>query len=427
MDTTIQQFDCLQSYKTIRSSSIALIENLSAEDCSLQASDFVSPAKWHLAHTSWFFETFLLLPNVKTYQPFHKDFQVLFNSYYNGIGEQFSRPKRHLLSRPSLEQVLEYRAYIDANMAELIKNSSSDLKALIVLGLNHEQQHQELLLMDLKYCFFQNPLYPSYYPSHQVEVTSSTESNFSQDSHKHSYKIFPIQFVEFKEQLTSIGVNHNSNAQQADFNFDNETPAHQVYLQNYKLADRLVTNGEYLQFIEEGGYNDASIWLSDGWSWIQQRKKDNSENIDNASSPLYWIKQNDQWYEFSLHGLQPLDLYAPVRHVNFYESQAYAQWSDCRLATEAEWEHAVKNNNENGIKQTQNEAWQWTQSAYQPYPGFIKPDGAVGEYNGKFMCNQMVLKGGCIFTPENHTRTTYRNFFYPQDQWPMTGIRLAKN
>lgn len=427
MDTTIQQSDCLQSYQATRSHSVALIKNLSAEDCGLQASAFVSPAKWHLAHTSWFFETFLLLPNVKNYQPFHKDFQVLFNSYYNGIGEQFSRPKRHLLSRPSLDQILEYRAYIDAHMTELLKSASSDLQALVVLGLNHEQQHQELLLMDLKYCFFQNPLYPSYFPLNNIKTAACSESSLSQNGHDSSYKIAPIQFLEFKAQLTSIGVNHHAITQQAEFNFDNETPGHQTYVPHYKLADRLVTNGEYLQFIEDGGYDDAAIWLSDGWAWLSQNKKDQNVNTDNVSAPLYWKKQNGQWYEFTLHGLQPLDLYAPVRHVNFYEAQAYTQWSGCRLATEAEWEHAVKHNKDNSIKQTQDEVWQWTQSAYQPYPGFEKPDGAVGEYNGKFMCNQMVLKGGCQFTPENHTRPTYRNFFYPQDQWPMTGIRLAKS
>ena len=431
-----KQADCLQAYQTTRSYSLALIQNLSAEDCSLQAAAFVSPAKWHLAHTTWFFETFILIPHVEGYQPFHKDFQVLFNSYYNGIGEQFSRPKRHLLSRPSLDQVLAYRQHIDSHMQTFIEQASDDQQALIVLGLNHEQQHQELLLMDLKYCFFQNPLYPSYSTDSVSALAASEKTN----------TITPIQFVRFDKALVEMGLDNHAVLQQSDFYFDNETPSHQTFVQTFQLADRLVTNGEYLQFIEDGGYDDASIWLSDGWAWLAGVKKEQSFTQDNKSAcaPLYWVKENNQWFEFSLHGLQPLDLYAPVKHVNFYESLAFAAWSGCRLATEAEWEHGIKQTikqSENksqrepthlrkpqpSIKQIYEQVWQWTQSAYQPYPGFKKPDGAVGEYNGKFMCNQMVLRGGCQLTSPGHTRATYRNFFYPQDQWPMTGIRLAKD
>lgn len=428
MDATIKQTDCLQAYQATRSHSLKLIMNLSAEDCSLQAAPFVSPAKWHLAHTTWFFETFILIPSFPDYQPFHKDFQVLFNSYYNGIGEQFSRPKRHLLSRPSLQQVLDYRQHIDLKMESLLEIANDDIKALVVLGLNHEQQHQELLLMDLKFCFFQNPLFPNYYPDQQLKSSPLLSENSSQNRNHSRHTIEPIQFVTFEADLAKIGVDNHLVTDQQAFYFDNETPSHSSYVSSYQLADRLVTNGEYLMFIEDGGYEDASIWLSDGWAWLAEVKANKQQSTDSEleCAPLYWVKQNGQWYEFTLHGLRQLDLYAPVRHVNFYESLAYAEWSGCRLSTESEWEYSIQKN-EKAFSQLYDEVWQWTQSAYQPYPGFEKPLGAVGEYNGKFMCNQMVLRGGCQLTSVNHTRPTYRNFFYPQDQWPMTGIRLAKN
>jgi ergothioneine biosynthesis protein EgtB len=406
MNSIQVQADNLPSYQLIRAKSTSLIADLSPEDCSLQASDFVSPAKWHLAHTTWFFETFILLPNVLGYQVFHPDFQVLFNSYYNGVGEQFSRPKRHLLSRPSLQKVLEYRQFVDVAIKKMLVNSSKKIETLILLGLHHEQQHQELLLMDLKYCFFQNPLYPRYVPG--ISMPEKRPQALSQERHDS-----PIKFISFESTLTDVGTQFD----EQDFCFDNETPQHQAYVQPYQLADRLVTNGEYLQFIESDGYQDASLWLSDGWAWLRGK---NTEKL----APLYWVKKQDQWFEFGLHGLQLLDLSKPVIHVNFYEAYAYAQWAGGRLPTEFEWEHAIKHQVQN-FTQIQDQAWQWTQSAYQPYPGFIKPQGAVGEYNGKFMCNQMVLRGGSQLTPKAHARFTYRNFFYPQDQWPMTGIRLA--
>mgnify|MGYP005992463567 CR=1 FL=1 len=419
--TRFQQADCLRAYQSTRSHSLSLIEHLTAEDCSLQAAPFVSPAKWHLAHTTWFFETFILMPHVSGYEPFHPDFQVLFNSYYNGIGEQFSRPKRHLLSRPALHQVLDYRAHIDQKMAQFIESQigtdETSMQSLITLGIHHEQQHQELLLMDLKYCFFQNPLFPSYYPD------SKTES-----LHESSPSIRPIEFISFAGGLSKLGVG----ADEAGFHFDNETPAHDVYLQDYQLANRLVSNGEFLQFMEEGGYDHADLWLSDGWAWLANVKKEaavqqkSEQPPQTKMAPCYWIQKQGQWFEFTLNGLIPLDLYAPVKHVNFYEAMAYAQWSGCRLATEAEWERGVLEK-PSQIMQVHDHVWQWTQSAYQPYPGFKKPDGAVGEYNGKFMCNQMVLRGGCEFTPDGHARISYRNFFYPEDQWVMAGIRLAKN
>jgi ergothioneine biosynthesis protein EgtB len=404
------QANHLLAYQAVRSKSTSLITHLSAEDCSLQASDFVSPAKWHLAHTTWFFETFILLPNLNGYKAYHPHFQALFNSYYNAVSEQFSRPKRHLLSRPSLEIVLEYRKHVDIAMAALLETNSKKVDALILLGIHHEQQHQELLLMDLKYCFFQNPLYPSYSLKGDDSHERSKQTA-SQDSH-----ISPIQFISFKSTLTEIGTQFEKQI----FCFDNETPQHQAYVQPYELANRLVTNGEFLQFIESGGYQDAALWLSDGWTWLS------GENKSEKNSPLYWLKKHGQWFEFGLNGLQPLNLYKPVTHVNFYEAYAYAQWAECRLPSEFEWEHAIKQQG-GDFTQIKDQAWQWTQSAYQPYPKFKKPSGAVGEYNGKFMCNQMVLRGGCQLTSDNHARLTYRNFFYPQDQWPMTGIRLAND
>jgi len=349
------------------------------------------------------------------YEPFNDAFQVLFNSYYNGIGEQFPRPKRHLLSRPSLEDVLKYRQHVDGAMTLLSPKDLQTQKDFIQLGLHHEQQHQELLLMDLKYSFFQNPLHPAY----------------SIKPIKNAPALGPIKFVPFSGGIKTMGVSDTNG-----FCFDNETPKHTIFLQDFALSNRLVSNAEYLKFIEGGGYEEPSYWLSDGWSHLQ--------NSGASPHPLYWVNKNDQWFEFTLHGLVPLDLEKPVSHLSFYEANAYAQFVDCRLPSEAEWEvaanhqaipltptsscfHSFGRDKQFPLMQLFGECWQWTQSAYQPYPGFKAPKGAVGEYNGKFMCNQMVLRGGCRLTPENHIRNSYRNFFYPQDQWPMTGLRLAKD
>lgn len=395
------QANLLAKYQQVRLHTQHLIAPLSAEDCALQAAAFVSPAKWHLAHTTWFFETFLLLEHVENYQPFNSQYQVLFNSYYNGIGEQFPRPKRHLLSRPSLQDVLSYRQHVDAQVIKYLSEAPLDVYPLIALGLQHEQQHQELLLMDLKYNFFQNPLYPVY---GQPKIDAPAPL------------IRHTGFENFAGGLFEIGNNGSA------FCFDNETPQHQTFLKPFQLSRSLVSNEEYLAFINDGGYQQASLWLSDGWAWRTQ---------NNVLHPLYWVQQGEQWFEYGLQGLKPLNKNQAVNHISFYEAQAFAQWQGCRLPTEAEWEVAAQQSlfgpHQTTLAHMFDHNWQWTQSAYQPYPGFKAVQGAVGEYNGKFMCNQMVLRGGSDLTPVHHSRITYRNFFYPQDQWPKTGIRLAKD
>lgn len=413
-----------KQYTDVRQQSLNLCRPLQAADYELQAAEFVSPIKWHLAHTSWFFETFLLKPNLAGYQEFHPQFGHLFNSYYNGIGQPYKRNQRGLLSRPSLEEVLAYRHYVDQAMLPLL--SEPDLCPLIELGLNHEQQHQELMLTDLLYNWSFNPLYPTYQPqAAQVSPSSSVP---------------PIQesgWTDFDGGIYRVG--HNTHH---GFAFDNEGPKHEVLIRDFSLAQRLTSNREYLGFIQDGGYRNPEFWLSDGWAWVQQQ---------GIEAPLYWLlpqTEADSIYHFTLNGLQALKLDAPVTHISFYEADAFARWSGARLATEFEWEvssyrteslagNFVENKQfqplatdvqgEPGLQQQFGDCWEWTSSPYQPYPDYQPAAGAVGEYNGKFMCNQMVLRGGSCVTPADHIRNTYRNFFYPHERWQFTGIRLARS
>jgi ergothioneine biosynthesis protein EgtB len=406
------------NYRRVRSATEQLAVPLSAEDCAIQSMPDASPVKWHLAHTSWFFETFVLAPHVPGYRLFHPSFRVLFNSYYNSIGEKHPRSRRGLLSRPSLEEVRAYRAHIDAAMAKLLGRGTlpSTITALIELGLNHEQQHQELILTDALHLLSCNPLKPPYAPCPVDAPVADAPS---------------LAWIEFDERVAEIG--HNG----GQFAFDNEMPRHRQYLNAFSLASRAVTNGEYLAFVDDAGYRRPELWLSEGWDWLAG---------DSIDAPLYWQRDGPAWLEFGLHGLHPIQLSAPVCHVSLFEADAYARWSGARLPSEGEWEVAasgcpVKGNFiESGAlapkaanaatvtpSQLFGDVWEWTQSAYAAYPGYRPATGAIGEYNGKFMCNQYVLRGGSCVSPTSHLRATYRNFFPAAARWQFSGIRLARD
>ena len=403
------------AFARVRAHTHAIAAPLSAEDCQVQSMADASPVKWHLAHTTWFFETFILEPYANAYRVFDPAFKVLFNSYYNTVGAKHPRPERGLLSRPSLDRVLAYRAHVDAAMQALLADEmrAASVQQLLTLGINHEQQHQELILTDLKHMLSANPLSPVY-----REQTGAGAS---------ARNVGP-QWSAFAGGLVEIG--HTGE----HFAFDNESPRHQVFLHPYQIANRLVTNRDYLAFIADGGYTRHELWLSEGWDRV---------NAGAWHAPLNWREDHGgAWNEFTLHGLQPLDLDAPVCHVSFFEADAYARWADARLPTEAEWEHAATDMpvdatpsldtlhpqaaSGSGLAQLYGQVWQWTASAYLGYPGFATAEGAVGEYNGKFMCNQFVLRGSSVATPAGHARATYRNFFQPEKRWQFSGIRLAK-
>lgn len=433
---TLELTDLASRYSSVRALSESLAARLSAEDQQVQTMADVSPTKWHLAHTTWFFETFLLQAHVTGYEPFHPRYGYLFNSYYEAVGPRHTRAKRGDLSRPSVAEIMDYRAHVDRAMRQFMANvAGTGIAKLIELGLHHEQQHQELILMDIKHVLGSNPLAPAYKPRLKPPASAATP-------------IPPLAFETFAGGAYEIGVpDHDA---RGAFAFDNELPRHTVQLPDFQLARRLVTNGDYLAFIEDGGYREPSHWLSDGWAWVQ------SEAIE---APLYWRRGTEAdagWREFSLTGEAPLDLAAPVCHVSFYEADAYARWAGYRLPTEAEWETAAcvqldggnpeaganllqsghfhpiapspeSGTGSSGLRQMFGDVWEWTASAYAAYPGYRPSAGAIGEYNGKFMINQMVLRGGCALTPPGHIRTTYRNFFYPHQRWPMTGLRLAND
>lgn len=405
-------------YLSVRNATEVLAAPLSGEDQMLQSMPDASPAKWHRAHTTWFFETFLLAGRAG-YSPFNAAFTFLFNSYYDAVGTRHPRPQRGLLSRPDCAEVMKYRAHVDAAMLSLFEHGlGNEQAALVELGLNHEEQHQELLLTDILHAFAQNALHPAYRSFQPAEVPAPS----------------PMSFVRFEGGSVQLGHSGDS------FSFDNETPAHQILLPPYALADRLVTNEEWLGFIEAGGYREPRLWLSDGWARSQSER---------WAAPPYWQQHDGEWFAMTLSGLQPLELPAPVAHVSFYEADAFTRWAGKRLPTEAEWENAARmqpaisgNFREHGflrplaarpqgrdksLRQLFGDVWEWTQSPYTPYPGFQPSEGAVGEYNGKFMINQMVLRGGSCVTPERHIRASYRNFFYPHQRWQFSGLRLAEN
>ncbi len=399
-------------YQSVRSQSLRLAAPLSAEDQQVQSMPDVSPTKWHLAHITWFFETFLLQPHLAGYEPFDPVFGYLFNSYYEAVGDRHPRPQRGLLSRPPLEHVLAYRAHVDAAMERLIgaagSASWSEIGPLVELGLHHEQQHQELILMDIKHVFWTNPLLPAYAPAPPADAGDAP----------------PLEWLDFDGGLVQIG--HEG----PGFAFDNEGPRHKVWIEPYRLASRLSTCGEYLAFMEDGGYARPELWLSDGWAAIGR---------EGWTSPLYWREGAEGWEIFTLGGVKPLDRAEPVSHLSYYEADAFAHWSGARLATEAEWEAAAPAAPASGnlgslhpapaagggLQQMIGDLWEWTMSPYVAYPRYRPPEGAVGEYNGKFMSGQMVLRGGAAVTPEGHVRPTYRNFFPPGARWAFSGVRLA--
>jgi ergothioneine biosynthesis protein EgtB len=398
--------------------SLELADPLSPEDMTVQPMDDASPTKWHLAHVTWFFETFILAKHLPGYRAFDPDFNYCFNSYYESQGPRQPRPRRGVLTRPSSERVMAYRAHVDEGLSKLLSRGvapGSEITRLIEVGINHEQQHQELLLTDILALFAANPLRPGYCRKRQPADRSQPD---------------PLRWIEFAGGIHQVG--HDGKG----FAWDNEAPRHDALIHPFRLADRLISNGEWLEFIGDGGYRTAGLWLSDGWAAV---------NREGWRAPLYWEEREGEWLGMSLEGLHPIDRASPVAHVSYFEADAFARWCGKRLPTEFEWEVAAQDlpiagntlatralrplpaqaQADGGLRQMFGDAWEWTQSAYLPYPGYRPPEGALGEYNGKFMVSQQVLRGGSCATPDGHTRATYRNFFYPHQRWQFMGLRLA--
>jgi ergothioneine biosynthesis protein EgtB len=399
-----------ERYRVVRDATETLARPLSAEDQTVQSMPDASPTKWHRAHTTWFFETFLLRPHAPEYRPFDEKFFYLFNSYYEAIGPRHERPSRGLITRPGIAEVAAYRAHVDAAMAILLGAPTPEVAALVELGLHHEQQHQELLVTDIKHAFGANPFAPVYEPAPERAAGAAAP---------------PLGWLDLPTGIRQIG--HDGDG----FAFDNEGPAHQVLIGRGRIADRPVSVGEYLEFMADGGYETAGLWLSEGWATVQAQ---------GWQAPAYWERHDGQWQARTLHGLQPLDPAEPVCHVSYYEAAAYAVWADKRLPTEFEWEVAARQHGgPNGrvdrarphprplVPGFHQDVWEWTGSAYLPYPGFRPSAGAIGEYNGKFMINQMVLRGRSCATAPGHERPTYRNFFPPSARWQFSGFRLAED
>ncbi len=426
---TQSQESLLNYYQRVRYDTGLLCEPLEIEDFVIQTMSEVSPPKWHLAHTSWYFETLLLKPFYKNYKEFDEHYAILFNSYYDTIGRYHPRHRRGVLARPTVKEIMSYRQYIDTAMHDLLSQTShtdySTILSLTKLGLNHEQQHQELLLTDIKHIFASNPLRPIYNKS---PMNNTAESDLDSNIH----------WLSFTEGVKHMG--HDGEA----FSFDNELPRHKCYVDNFQLASKPVTNGEYLLFINAGGYQTAEYWLSDAWQKINEQQ---------WQAPLYWEKKNTEWYYMTLSGMKPIALDAPVCHVSYFEAMAYTRWmslNGCavRLPTESEWEIAAEQQPITGnlreskllqptrpaqtsskttLQQMFGDVWEWTQSAYNAYPGYYAEQGPLGEYNGKFMSNQMVLRGGSCATAIDHIRASYRNFFYPHERWQFSGFRLVRD
>jgi ergothioneine biosynthesis protein EgtB len=411
----------LARFHEVRNFTTRLCESLAPEDCVVQSMPDVSPTKWHLAHTTWFFETFVLKKWVTAYRAEVPQYAYLFNSYYNAAGDMHRRDLRGLISRPTVDETHRYRSSVDSYIDNLISRADeklfAEIELVVILGIHHEQQHQELLITDIKHVFAQNPLYPAF-RERKIDIVST--------------KTTPMKFIDFEQTTAEIG--HAGSG----FSYDNEGPRHRALVPAFSLASRPVTNGEYLEFIDAGGYTRSEFWLSLGWMTVNEQR---------WQAPLYWIKRDGAWWNFTLSGLRPVDESEPVAHISYFEADAFANWNGARLPTEFEWEHAALNCLIDGnfmesekfhpqtatapaqdrhLAQMFGDVWEWTRSAYSPYPGYRAAPGALGEYNGKFMCNQYVLRGGSCATSRSHIRRTYRNFFQPEKRWQFAGIRLAR-